>query len=63
MSEFITWFFGLKMDAVFGPWVKDNLVTLGFIFGLPFTIYHWWWKNMKQIKELKELDKVGIQKL
>lgn len=53
MVEFITWIFSLKLDAVVGPWIKDNLIVLGFILGLPFLIYQWWWKNMQQIKQLK----------
>jgi hypothetical protein len=53
MVEFITWIFSLKLDAVVGPWIKDNLIVLGFILGLPFLIYQWWWKNMQRIKQLK----------
>jgi len=56
MDEFIIWFFSLKMDAIVGPWVKDNLVTLGFILGLPFLVYRWWWQNVQKIKKLKEKD-------
>lgn len=53
MVEFMTWIFSLKLDAVVGPWIKDNLIVLGFILGLPFLIYQWWWKNIQQIKQLK----------
>jgi len=57
MVEFMTWIFSLKSDAVVGPWIKDNLIVLGFIGSLPFFVYQLWWKNMQRIKALK--DKSG----
>ena len=57
MVEFITWIFSLKLDAVVGPWIKDNLIVLGFIGSLPFFIYQLVWKNIQQIKQLKKEGK------
>ena len=56
MDEFIIWFFGLEMDAIVGPFLKNNAVTIGFILGLPYFAYRWWWRNMERIRALKERD-------
>lgn len=54
MTEFITWFFSLEMDAIVGPWAKNNAVTIGFFLGLPYLAYKWWWRNQQQIRALKK---------
>ena len=56
MDEFIIWFFSLKMDAVVGPWLKENAMTISFVLGLPYLAYRWWWRNMERIRALKERD-------
>jgi hypothetical protein len=33
MDEFMIWFFSLKMDAVVGPWLKENAMTISFVLG------------------------------
>ena len=53
MDDFLVWFFSLKMDAIVGPWLKDNAVTIGFILGLPYYIVKWIHSNIKKIKALK----------
>jgi hypothetical protein len=50
------WFFSLKMDAVVGPWLKENAMTISFVLGLPYLAYRWWWKNLERIRALKEKD-------
>lgn len=53
MNEFLAWFFALETDAIIGPWLKNNVLIIGFVLGFPFLAYRWWWRNLKQIRALK----------
>lgn len=53
MNEFLAWFFALETDAIIGPWLKSNVLIIGFVLGFPFLAYRWWWRNLKQIRALK----------
>ena len=56
MDDFIIWFFSLETDAIVGPWLKNTVLIIGFVLGFPFLVYRWWWRNIKQIRALKEKD-------
>jgi len=56
MDEFMIWFFSLKMDAVVGPWLKENAMTIGFILWLPYYVMKCVHNNIQRIRALKERD-------
>jgi hypothetical protein len=56
MDDFIIWFFSLEMDALVGPWLKNNAITIAFILGLPYYVMKWVHGNMQKIKALKDDD-------